>query len=278
MPCRLGQVALVALRMQLEPRVVPEDRSAPRRQTAITRDRTRDNVDSYLWSEMGIFPAEARIFSQLDLRDERVLDLGCGNGRITRWLLENGAEVCASDLAWSAVEALGSRVKLGSARVVQADARALPFLSRSFGLVVFGFNGLDFLDPVEDRRVALTEIDRVLKDGGYFVFSSHNPVGTVFSPRAVRSAGHLLWRAGYVTSGGLRKRYSTHPGGLTLHQATPRTVIAEVEDTTILKFVLATNRQGNIRSLRLLHLFSAWPYFVFRKTESIDRLTKETQR
>jgi len=37
------------------------------------------------------------------------------------------------------------------------------------------FNGLDYVMPDASRQVALSEIRRVLKVGGVFIFSSHNP-------------------------------------------------------------------------------------------------------
>jgi SAM-dependent methyltransferase len=235
-------------------------------QPALSRDATRDNVDSYRSSELPIFPAEEKILRRLEIGGGRVLDLGCGEGRITKWLVQRQADVYASDLSSPAVRALASEAMwLGGRRVVQADARSLPFESEAFRLVVFAFNGMDFLYPLEERRTALREVDRVLQPDGCFVFSSHNPVGTMLSPRGLRSMRHLRWRARYLATRSDRDRYVKDESGLQLYQAPPKLVISQVEAETNMRFVSAINRQGNLRSLRLIHLFSAWPYFVFRK-------------
>ncbi|CAN5545830.1 hypothetical protein BH24ACT5_BH24ACT5_26730 [soil metagenome] len=56
------------------------------------------------------------------------------------------------------------------------DARYLEFPDARFDLVVFSSNGLDALGH-EDRMLALTEIRRVLRTRGRFLFSSHNHLG-----------------------------------------------------------------------------------------------------
>lgn len=62
-----------------------------------------------------------RVLERLDLtQGERVLDAGCGSGRVTELLLERGAEVVAADQSASMVEAARERLK-GRARVMQAD-------------------------------------------------------------------------------------------------------------------------------------------------------------
>jgi len=56
----------------------------------------------------------------------------------------------------------------------QGDARDLAeYQASSFDFVLFSFNGLDYISH-DDRLKALTEVARVLKPGGVFMFSSHN--------------------------------------------------------------------------------------------------------
>lgn len=58
-------------------------------------------------------------------------------------------------------------------RFRQADARSLPFPDAAFDIVLFSFNGLDPVPP-ESRATALAECARVLKPGGWFIYSGHN--------------------------------------------------------------------------------------------------------
>lgn len=101
----------------------------------------------------------------------RVLDLGCGCGRTTRHIHNMGYDVVGVDIAPLLIESAQSlhpdiKFKVG-------DATHLEYLDESFDTVVFSFNGLDYLYPLENRLQALNEIRRVLKPGGCFMYSSH---------------------------------------------------------------------------------------------------------
>jgi SAM-dependent methyltransferase len=68
------------------------------------------------------------------------------------------------------------RSKFPHLRFNVADASDLSqFPDGSFDAVVFSFNGPDHLAPDEKRENCLRECHRVLKAGGVYIFSSHNP-------------------------------------------------------------------------------------------------------
>jgi ubiquinone/menaquinone biosynthesis C-methylase UbiE len=115
------------------------------------------------------------------------LEIGCGQGALARLLVERyGAQVVASDydpaqvtLAQERLADLGEQVE---ARVV--DARAIPFDAAAFD-AVFSFGVLHHIP--NGWREALAEIARVLKPGGWFVFTD-----LVVAPRVGRLTKRLL--------------------------------------------------------------------------------------
>jgi SAM-dependent methyltransferase len=117
----------------------------------------------------------------------RCLEIGCGQGVVTRLLAERyNARVIASDydpaqvsLAQERLADLGGPVEV---RVV--DARAMPFDDAQFD-AVFSFGVLHHIPG--GWRGAVAETARVLKPGGWFVFTD-----LVVSPRAGRLMGRLL--------------------------------------------------------------------------------------
>jgi cyclopropane fatty-acyl-phospholipid synthase-like methyltransferase len=117
------------------------------------------------------------------------LEIGCGQGALARLLVEQyGAQVIASDydpaqvtLAQERLADLGERVEL---HVV--DARAIPFDAAAFD-AVFSFGVLHHIP--NGWREALAEIARMLKPGGWFVFTD-----LVLTPRAGRLMRQLLPR------------------------------------------------------------------------------------
>ena len=130
------------------------------------------------------------LFERISLPPQpRCLEIGCGQGVVTRLLVERyGAQVIASDfdpaqvaLARERLAALGKRVEF---RIV--DARMMPFDDAQFD-GVFSFGVLHHI--LKGWRQVVAETARVLTPGGWFVFTD-----LVLPPRAGRHTGRLLRR------------------------------------------------------------------------------------
>ncbi|MBD3347822.1 MAG: methyltransferase domain-containing protein [Candidatus Eisenbacteria bacterium] len=103
---------------------------------------------------------------------KRVLDIGCGAGRTTEFMRTLDVTYVGVDYSERMVRECAARFP--DAECTQCDARDMScFGDESFDFVLFSNNGYDCLDH-NDRLSALREINRVLKPGGLFVFSSHN--------------------------------------------------------------------------------------------------------
>lgn len=132
-----------------------------------------------------------------DRLDGRVLELGCGAGRITSYLGVRGGDVLGIDISPAMIDYCrghypGLEFQVGDV----ADLSGLVDGSRD--LVIAEFNILGVLDD-DERRRALREIRRVLGAEGTFLFSAHNlafipnipkPLGLV---RRSRDPARLVW-------------------------------------------------------------------------------------
>ena len=92
---------------------------------------------------------------------ERILDLGCGDGRLTQRIAASGAIVRGVDASPQMVEASRSR----DIEAEQAPAESLPYRNASFD-AVFSNAALHW---VRDQDAMLSQVHRVLKRGGRFV-------------------------------------------------------------------------------------------------------------
>jgi len=103
-----------------------------------------------------------------------ILDLGVGGGRTTPYLSTIASRYVGLDYSEGMIQIC--RSKFPHLQFEIADASDLSqYEDASFDAVVFSFNGLDYLTPDEKRESCLRECQRVLKPGGVFIFSSHNP-------------------------------------------------------------------------------------------------------
>lgn len=102
-----------------------------------------------------------------------VLDLGVGGGRTTPYLSCHASHYVGIDYSEEMVNACHN--KFPHLQFNVADASDLSqFADASFDSVVFSYNGIDCLSR-EKRERCLRECYRVLKAGGVYILSSHNP-------------------------------------------------------------------------------------------------------
>jgi SAM-dependent methyltransferase len=93
--------------------------------------------------------------------NERILDLGCGNGALTAQLAEAGARMTAVDASAQMTGAARTR----GLDVIEASAEELPFKAGTFD-AVFSNAALHW---VRDQDAMMREVHRVLRPGGRFV-------------------------------------------------------------------------------------------------------------
>lgn len=135
-----------------------------------------------------IHEAEAVILARLlpAIKDQKLLDIGVGGGRTTKYLLEISGDYTGIDYTPACIEA--AKRKYPEANLFCCDARDLSvFPNDAFKFVMFSLNGIDYVIH-EDRLRILQEVLRVLQPGGFFFFSTHN--------RDYRHFNKLPWQEG----------------------------------------------------------------------------------
>ena len=111
-----------------------------------------------------------------EVAGKRVLDVGCGSGPLSAWLVAHGADVVGFDSSPSMVR-IAERRGLASASFHVADlGEPLSFLGdSSFDVAVASL----VLHYLRDWVSPLRELRRVLRPDGALVFSTHHPAGDV---------------------------------------------------------------------------------------------------
>lgn len=151
----------------------------------------RDLSYRYQWLYDGIsglaalaVGGEAR-FRQLALEglqitpEMKLLDLCCGSGQATRYLVERSAHVTGLDA--SPLSIRRAKHNVPQAKFVEGWAEAMPFAEGQFDLVHTSA-ALHEMKPEQLRQI-LQEVYRVLKPGGVFtLIDFHNPTNPLFIP------------------------------------------------------------------------------------------------
>jgi ubiquinone/menaquinone biosynthesis C-methylase UbiE len=133
------------------------------------------------WGPLAFPEGELQLLG--DLRGQRVLELGCGDGGSLVWLAEAGAgELWGLDI--SASQLIAARQRLDdrqlSARLIQSsfeEAQGLPEGHFDLAVSVFALGWAIGLDS------AMARIARCLKPGGRLVFSWEHPFFSLLAER-----------------------------------------------------------------------------------------------
>ena len=149
-------------------------------------------------AQVGLWKCERSTFRKHLPAGGRILDLGCGAGRTTFGLYDEGyRRILGVDFSPEMIRQARAHAKRRDPRIRfrVGDACALPFPARSFEGALFSFNGLMTIPRRSLRITALREVRRVLAPGGCFVFTTHERVDPA-SPLAFWRKQRALWAAG----------------------------------------------------------------------------------
>jgi len=103
-----------------------------------------------------------------DIKDKKILDVGCGTGRLSVRLDKMGAQITALDISPKILNIL--KIKNPKIKTVIADAEKLPFADNSFDIVVSAF----LIVHLQNPKIFFAEAYRVLKPEGKFILTNIN--------------------------------------------------------------------------------------------------------
>jgi SAM-dependent methyltransferase len=233
-------------------------------------------VKHYVLSER-LQECEEYAFDKYIEEGASILDLGVGGGRTTCYLSKTSGRYVGVDYSAAMIDACKKRfpgIEFHCADASKLDA----FADHAFDVVVFSFNGIDYLPSAALRHRCMSEARRVLKDDGLFIFSSHNAQNIADPPTFQGASTHqilwrslrMVWTSFQVASRNLRTKafwraeesYVLDPihGGLTTLISTPTLVTRELEGAGLRLIEIVPGPRINVASKFL----AKWYYYIAR--------------
>ncbi len=111
------------------------------------------------------------VLQKVKWHGKKVLDIGAGTGRFSTEMARQGGTVFALDFAFSMLTTIRTKShNQSNIKVLQANAERLPFQSNTFDICIC----INAFSHMPNYEVVMSEVYRVLKKGGQFIFNFPN--------------------------------------------------------------------------------------------------------
>ncbi|ASJ12584.1 class I SAM-dependent methyltransferase [Thermococcus thioreducens] len=163
-------------------------------------DRIAGRYDDWYRTKTGMYIDRIEkwlVFSMLQSKSGKALDLGCGTGNYTLELKKRGFDVIGLD----ASEGMLGVARSKGLNCIKGDAYSLPFPDESFDLVL----SVTMFEFIYEPEIVVAEISRVLKPGGEVIIGTMNGRSAWFLFKRLKSLFvETAYRyARFYTPGGL---------------------------------------------------------------------------
>ena len=168
------------------------------------------------WGIWGLPEADLRLLPD-DMSQMAAIELGCGTGYVSGWMVRRGAAATAIDIS---VAQLATARRLSAQHGAEIDfvigsAEAVPRADGSFDFAISEYGAAIWCDPERWLREAW----RLLRSGGELVFLGNHPLSMVCTPANGAAAGFSL-EMSYRTLGRLDwSEVKTDPGGVEFNRS-----------------------------------------------------------
>ncbi len=164
-------------------------------------DKWTDRYDCWFETPMGILVKKYELSLLLELLNplpgEKILDVGCGTGVFTIDVMALGPRITGIDISQPMLRKASEKIQkinTPSASLFSglcADMCALPFADNSFDKVL----SMTAIEFVTDAKKAVTELERVTRQGGTIVLTTLNSLSPWAEQRLTAGEnGHDLFK------------------------------------------------------------------------------------
>jgi SAM-dependent methyltransferase len=243
----------------------------------------RDYDDKILSTPLAV--ADVRFAEEQFPRPGRLIDLGCGTGRLLIPFARHGFWVLGVDLSEPMLRVAGERAKAENVdiRLLKANLVELESIAdQSFDYAACLFSTLGMIVGSAARQRFLRQVFRILRPGGKFVLHVHNRWFNFWDPQGRA----WLWRdflRGLLGQAHGTRKMPTHQGigGFDLHLYTRREVARLLRDCgfrLLAVRALGLDGDGRLKAPRWFGWLRAYGYLIATaKTPSVSHANTHAQ-
>lgn len=177
-------------------------------------DNSAIDYDDWCETEIGNFvdSIEKNLMKVIakPIKGEEALDLGCGTGIYSYWLLEQGLLVTGIDLSSAMLKMAKAKKDSSKIKFLQGDIHTLPFDDETFDLVVCNI----VLEFTDNPKQIVFEALRVLKKGGRFVcgfIGKDSAWGNMYQERGNQNPTSVFSKANFFSHNDIIHLHSYPP-------------------------------------------------------------------
>jgi ubiquinone/menaquinone biosynthesis C-methylase UbiE len=127
-------------------------------------DRVMSHVNYKMWAEY-----VNNLFQFSDIKVTTVLDISCGTGKHIKFLKARRRHITGADYSYPMLRIAQKNTDINQ-NLVTTDARTTAFKDDSFDAVLMLYDSINYLLTEKEVHLLLTEVYRILKAGGIFIF------------------------------------------------------------------------------------------------------------
>ena len=146
-------------------------------------------VDNIYYGPFCPTEKELKIIDVGNIKNKKILELGCGGGQCSVFLSKNGAICSGIDISEKQIQYATKLAKKNNVKIdyyVGSGENLSQFKNSEFDMVLSVFA----MQYISNFDKCLNEINRILKKGGRFIFSLDHPLYSVISPKTMKIEGN----------------------------------------------------------------------------------------
>jgi ubiquinone/menaquinone biosynthesis C-methylase UbiE len=133
-------------------------------------DNLMDHVNYQMWAEYIL-----KIITMHCPQVRSVIDLACGTGNLLKNLNQPDWIMFGCDISPDMIRIFRNKLNTQSIRTLVANILHIPIKDQKFDAILLMYDSINYLSTKKSLHHALTEISRVLKTGGLFIFDTVTP-------------------------------------------------------------------------------------------------------